>query len=364
MPRLTSHLPPGPLPAVIGRTILAWPDTAGRPVRRPRPNLAAAGLAIDGPTPLPGEYPPRSAAFRYWATAEALGRATGMWRAALGRHLAWPGGEVLRVRLGGIGEHAAYDRASLHLPGAAPGAACRAIGVAVLDGLRPELWDIATAEADAIHHAFAEATAQIVAGSAPSATGFAAVFAGLLTALGPAHGPSAADAATRLMLSAAWRLAVAPDLMAQFAAELAVAAAVQEGPALAAHLRDLLVAHGLLVRSPVLDRFDPHEAEDGTELPLVRHPLPWVAVAAPGLALPLLLRPASQPPRLLATPDTARAPLAEAWRHARALLGSGMAEAPRIGRAQRSVPGTNRWATHRLIDDGRTLRLVRQRVMV
>jgi hypothetical protein len=314
--------------------------------------------------PLPGEYPMRTKGFRYWATAEALSRAAGLWLGALGAALPWAGGGVLQVRLGGIGERAVYDRAALRLPLAAPDLAVRAIGVAVLDALRPELWDVAAAEADAIHHAFAEATAQMIAGARPATGGFPAVFAGLRAALAPAHGPGANAAAARLMLSAAARLAVAPDLMAQFAAELAAAAAVQEGPPLAARLRDLLAAHGLLPRSPVLDRFDPHEAEDGTEIPAARHPLPWVAVPAPGLALPLLLRPASQPPRLLAAPDTALAPLAEAWRHARALLDSGLAEAPRIGRAQRSAPGTNRWATHLLVDDGRVIRLVRQKIVI
>ena len=364
MPQLTPRPPSAPPPALIGRTVLAWTAPPVALARRPRPNLAAHSLSIDGPMPLPGEYPARTAGFRYWATAEALGRAAGLWRAALGGDLDWAGAGVLRVHLGGTLERAAYARAGLRLPVAAPALAARAIGVAVLDALRPELWDIAAAEADAIHHAFAEATAQMIAGVRAATDGFPAVFAGLLAALAPAHGPGAHDAAARLMLSAAWRAAVAPDLMAQFAAELAVAAAVQEGPALAVLLRDLLAAHGLLARSPVLDRFDPHEAEDGTEIPLARHPLPWVAVAAPGLALPLLLRPASQPPRLLAAPETAPAPLAEAWRHARGLLDSGMAEAPRVGRGQRSAPGTNRWASHLLVDDGRTLRLVRQRVVI
>ena len=163
----------------------------------------------------------------------------------------------------------------------------------------------------------------------------------------------------------------APNLLSQFAAELAVATAVREGPALAAKLRGLFATHGLLARTPALDRYDPHEAEDGTEIPPDRHPSTWVAVDAPGLALPLLLCPASQQPRLFAaapaadgTPEEPPAPLTEARRYADALTRKGLVEQPRIGRAQRSVPGTNPCATHLLVDDGRTLRLVRQRMVV
>jgi hypothetical protein len=189
--------------------------------------------------------------------------------------------------------------------------------------------------------------------------------AGLHLALQARHGAGADAAAARLMVTAARRAAVAPDLMAQFAGELAVAAAVQEGPDFATRLRDLLGREGLIARNPVLERFDPHEAEDGTEIPAAAHPLPWVAVDMPGLglALPLLLRPASQPPRLFAPPPAERpAPLIEAWHHALDLIASGLAERPRVGRAQRSAAGTDRRATHLLVDDGRTLRLVRQRL--
>lgn len=180
----------------------------------------------------------------------------------------------------------------------------------------------------------------------------------------------AARAAARLMVIAARRVPVAPNLLAQFAAELAVAAAVDAGPELAAKLRGQFAAHGLLARVPALDHYDPHEAEDGTEFPPERHALPWVAVTASDLALPLLLCPASQQPRLFAaapgadgTPQDPLAPLAEARRHAEALTRMGLVEQPRIGRAARSASGTNRHATHLLIDDGRALRLVRQRIV-
>ena len=54
--------------------------SSATPVKRPRPNLAALGLAIEGPVPLPGEYRAGTAGFRYWATAEALERVAALWR--------------------------------------------------------------------------------------------------------------------------------------------------------------------------------------------------------------------------------------------------------------------------------------------
>lgn len=360
-------------PSGGGRTVLSWAAAAGMPVRRPRPNLAAHGLAIDGPVPLPGEYPPSTAGFRYWATAEALGRAAGLWRAAIGPGFAWRGDGRLGVQLGDPGTTAIYDRAAIRLGIASDAdAACRAIGLAVLDTLRPDLWDIATPEAEALHVAFAEATVQLTDLALPGPAdpmlppGFPAACAGMIRALA---GKGAADRVARLLVTAARRVAAAPDILAQFTAELAVAAAVQEGPALAAAWRDLFASHGLLARTPALDRYDPHEAEDGSEIPPDRPSLAWVAVGAPGL--PLLLCPASQQPRLFAAapgPDGAPkdppAPLAAARRHAETLARDGLLESPRIGRAQRSAPGTNRLATHLLVDDGRTLRLVRQRMVV
>ena len=324
--------------------------------------------------PLPGEYPLRSAGFRYWAMADALDRAAGVWRAVLGAGSGWAGDGWLRVQLGGPGARGIYDRWAIRLGAAAtPQTACRALGVAVLDALRPDLWDIATPEADALHLIFAEATVQLVlrTGPEPDGSRSALALAGTIHAVAAPNPEQAQVNAAGLLVTAATRVPLAPNLVPQFVAELAVAAAVQSGPPLAAELRALFARHGLLARTPALDRYDPYEAEDGTELPLDRHSLPWVALAAPGLALPLLLCPASEQPRLFAAaprpdgrPQEPRAPLVEAWRHADALMQAGLVEQPRIGRAQRSAPGTNPLATHLLVDDGRTLRLVRQRMVV
>lgn len=353
------------------------PDLAG-PLPRARPLLAAQGLEIEGPVPIPGEYRPGTAGFRYWAVAEALERGAALWRAAAEFPWAWAGGR-LRVQLIG-GTDAVCERGWLRLGAGAPhAAAMRALGHAVLDGLRPALWHVAAPDVAGFHAGFADAVAILatleVSGTAdvvPQATTpFGRAFADVLVVLAQA-GPAAARRrpdprllalrGARLLADAARRATVAPDFTAQVAAEMALAATVQEGPLVALQLRDLFARHALLARSPVLEAYDPHLAEDGTERPLPACSLPWVATdaATMGLDLPLLLCPATQPP-LVAPAADAPAPVAAAHGFAQSLFASGMVERPRIGRLQRRAPGTNALATHLLLDDGRTLRLVRER---
>lgn len=366
-----------PLRALPSGGRRTMPGLAG-PLPRARPLLAAQGLEIEGPVPIPGEYRPGTAGFRYWAVAEALERGAALWRAAAEFPWAWAGGR-LRVQLIG-GTDAVCERGWLRLGAGAPhAAAMRALGHAVLDGLRPALWHVAAPDVAGFHAGFADAVAILatleVSGTAdvvPQATTpFGRAFADVLVVLAQA-GPAAARRrpdprllalrGARLLADAARRATVAPDFTAQVAAEMALAATVQEGPLVALQLRDLFARHGLLARSPVLEAHDPHLAEDGTELPLPACSLPWVATdaATMGLDLPLLLCPATQPP-LVAPAADAPAPVAAAHGFAQSLFVSGMVERPRIGRLQRRAPGTNTLATHLLLDDGRTLRLVRER---
>jgi hypothetical protein len=362
------------LPSGGGRTVLGLAGPLAAPIRRPRPHLAAQGLEIEGPVPIPGEYPAGTAGFRYWAVAEALERGAALWRAAAEFPWAWAGGGRLRVQLAG-GTDAVCERGRLRLGAGAPQATVmRALGHAVLDGLRPALWHVAASEVAGFHTGFADAAAMLAAldvsgiedGLAQASTPFGRVFAEVLAVLAAARRRPdprlLALRGARLLADATRRAPVAPDFTAQVAAEMALAAAVQEGPLVALQLRDLFARHGLLARSPVLEAYDPHLAEDGTELPLPAYPLPWVATdaAALGLDLPLLLCPATQPP-LMAPAADAPAPVAAAHGFAQRLFASGMVEKPRIGRLQRRAPGTNALATHLLQDDGRTLRLVRER---
>ena len=367
------------LPSGGGRTVLGLAGPLAAPVRRPRPHLAAQGLEIEGPVPIPGEYRPGSAGFRYWAVAEALERGAALWRAAAEFPWAWAGGGRLRVQLTG-GTDAVCERGRLRLGAGAPHAAVmRALGHALLDGVRPALWHVAAPDVAGFHAGFADAVAMLatleLSGTADvvpqAATPFSRAFAEVLVVLAQAS-PAAARRrpdprllalrGARLLADAARRAPVAADFTAQVAAEMALAATVQEGPLVALQLRDLFARHSLLARSPALEAYDPHLADDGTELPLPACTLPWVATDAAtlGLDLPLLLCPATQPP-LVAPAADAPAPVAAAHGFAQRLFTYGMVEKPRIGRLQRRAPGTNALATHLLLDDGRTLRLVRER---
>lgn len=378
--------PKGAMPHGGGHTVLGLGPLSAL-VKRPRPHLAAQGLAIEGPVPLPGEYRPGTAGFRYWAMAEALERAAALWRAAAEFPWAWHGTGRLHVHLlGGAAPHAVHVRGRLLLGGTAPpAAAMRALGHAVLDALRPALWHAAAPEVAAVHAGFADAAAMLAALAVPGAadgpglarqqatTPFGAAMAEVLAIL--AHAPPAArrppDApllalrAARLLVEAVRRAAIAPDFLAQVAAEMALAATLQEGPLVALQLRDLFARHALLPRSPVLERHDPHAADDGTALAQPADHLPWVATEASALGLdrPLQLCPASQLPRQAAAAD-APAPIAAARDLARSLAICGLVERPRIGRLQRRAPGTPALATHLLVDEGHVLRLERQRFVV
>jgi hypothetical protein len=119
-----------------------------------------------------------SAAFRHWQLAEALDRGARMWRALAPGFRCWQGGreELPAVPDGGEELNAWYDRASLvfcHVHDPALGGAvyasesvdvaCHEEAHAVLDALRPDLWDAASFEAAAFHEAFGDIGSLLVA---------------------------------------------------------------------------------------------------------------------------------------------------------------------------------------------------------
>jgi hypothetical protein len=84
-------------------SIAAWEDdplSGGKPVSMPRPNLAASAFPVRISTPAPSAkvYKVGTSQFRYWAAAEALARAAGMW-AKLAPSTHWQPGGVLPVVL-------------------------------------------------------------------------------------------------------------------------------------------------------------------------------------------------------------------------------------------------------------------------
>ena len=163
-------------PAATG-TINAWEDDpqTGVIATRPVPNMAAPLAYIiatdDKPGPA-GIYPSGTPDFRYWTAAEALRRCADFWspRVPGGK---WEVGEVLNVVLNdGDQFNAYYDRGNgglffyqcqgpsgLVYTGESPDIVCHEMGHAVLDSLKPQLFDAASQEASAFHESFGDISA-------------------------------------------------------------------------------------------------------------------------------------------------------------------------------------------------------------
>src|SRR5262245_11384248 len=174
----STRRPASPAPSVLG-----WEDdpgapTAGRhPSSRPVPKLATTPFPIrfGGKAPAAREYPPGSPEFRYWVAAEALRRAADFWGRILPKGTKWhsTNGVRLPVELDqGLDLNAFYDRHGLHFfhdtvkgvtvySGESPDVACHELGHAVLDALRPQLWDAMAGEVAAFHESFGDMSAML-----------------------------------------------------------------------------------------------------------------------------------------------------------------------------------------------------------
>lgn len=156
--------------------ISAWeddPGSGGGPITVPAPTLSTPPLAIsiEGPAVPPGMYPIGSSRFRYWAAGEALRRAADFWTAIVPSGTAWHTGKTLPIHLDrGEDMNAYYDRQGLSFfhatahsqtvySGESPDVVCHELGHAVLDALRPDLWDSASDEIAAFHESFGDMSA-------------------------------------------------------------------------------------------------------------------------------------------------------------------------------------------------------------
>lgn len=167
-----------------GARIHIWQDDPGSGVLaiRPVPILPGSpGLEIQATAPAPGLYQPSTVEFRYWITAEAVTRATALWRAIIAKaapDLAWGWNNMatLPVLLDDPAPefNAFYDRAGLKFfhadtnlgtvySGESPDIVCHELGHAVLDAIKPELWGAASHEAGAFHEAFGDISALLSA---------------------------------------------------------------------------------------------------------------------------------------------------------------------------------------------------------
>jgi hypothetical protein len=179
---------PGVKPAKSGPAklkIWAWEDDPGSgapPIKRPVPRFSRRlPLEIVGPVaPKPMVYASGTRGFRYWTAADALVRATEFWASILEDGVSWYKRGPLQVGLDqGAQMNAYYNRDGLWFFHArvagrtiysaeSPDIICHEVGHAVLDAVRPELWDMMSVEAAAIHESFGDLSAIFVGLQLPS----------------------------------------------------------------------------------------------------------------------------------------------------------------------------------------------------
>ena len=170
--------------------IFGWEDDPGEsepalvpPELRAVPDLTLAPLQLAIPgvsAPPPRGYMPGSAEFRYWSAAEAAARGAAFWRQLLPAGTTWQVGETLNLLLDeGEDFNAFYDRQALNFfhgtaggrtvySGESPDIVCHEQGHAILDAMRPELFDAGTIEAAAFHEFFGDMSALLAALQLPS----------------------------------------------------------------------------------------------------------------------------------------------------------------------------------------------------
>jgi hypothetical protein len=178
-----------------GPEILAWgndpfasPDPSGEaffgtPMVLPAPDPSAAPLPLSFPkAPSPRRYPPGTEGFRYWAAVAALRRGCTFWGGLLPRGAKWQSkvGPKLRVFLDeGDDLNAYYDRNALNFfhgsvrgrvvySGESPDVSCHELGHAVLDSIKPQLFNAASIETAAFHESFGDISAILSALQLPS----------------------------------------------------------------------------------------------------------------------------------------------------------------------------------------------------
>jgi len=155
----------------------------GTLIQRSVPQLSATPLPtkITHPSTAPaaGVYMPATAEFRYWACADALRRGSDFWGSLIAG-VQWQVGATLPVDLDhGQDLNAYYDRVGLRFfhgsvrsrtfySGESPDVVCHELGHALLDAIKPQLWDAASLEVAAFHESFGDMSALLTALQLPS----------------------------------------------------------------------------------------------------------------------------------------------------------------------------------------------------
>jgi hypothetical protein len=174
--------PPGAA-AAAAVEINTWDDpfseaipTLNPPLATPRPVALAVNAnprlrtSIVEPQLPAARYSPGTAGFRYWVAAEALARGINFWGALLPAGTTWSTSNPMRVILVDAGAELNaryirrdglhfYQRAVANIDirsGESPDVVCHELGHAILDALRPQLFNVADAETGAFHESFGD----------------------------------------------------------------------------------------------------------------------------------------------------------------------------------------------------------------
>jgi hypothetical protein len=162
--------------------IVAWeddPQSASQiePVTRTAPIVKQPrlGLSLVGPEPPARVYGRGTTGFRYWNAADALSRGVRYWGRVLPADARWHSGRALIVDLdAGVDLNAYYDRQELCFfhatvrgvavySGESPDVLCHELGHALLDAIRPQLWNAASIEVASFHESFGDISAMLSA---------------------------------------------------------------------------------------------------------------------------------------------------------------------------------------------------------
>lgn len=152
------------------------------PIQVAPPNTSATSLPtiIINPAAAPavGVFAPGTPEFRYWTAAAALARGSAFWSALL-PGVKWQAGKLLVNLDAGVDLNAFYNRTSLTFFHKAvgnrtvfscesPDVVCHEQGHAVLDALKPQLWNAASIEAAAFHESLGDISAILCALQLPT----------------------------------------------------------------------------------------------------------------------------------------------------------------------------------------------------
>jgi hypothetical protein len=186
--------------AGAGVKIQIWEDEPFLKAMAGADSVAAEPITVDGPEngqpllqthildeqPDPGIFDPSSPEFRYWNAASALARGINFWGPLLPSGTVWSTvRQPMHVQMDeGVDFNAFYARDSglnfFHgvvdnvdppvtvFSGESPDVVCHELGHAILDAVKPELFDTPSSEVGAFHEAFGDISSTLSALQLPS----------------------------------------------------------------------------------------------------------------------------------------------------------------------------------------------------